>query len=526
VRLPVCLAALLGFLSVTPHLLGATDAASLVSRFNERRAEALRLDLDTRVNRFEERLLSIEALPFGQPRVERALELIALNPADDRGPYHALRWARTSEGEPLAVPLSAVTSALDRIYRSGGGEDSLAWRSGRRAFLFQTGDFAGARQLTAELSGRSGGRDRWLVARSLEQGKVYSMLLSRIAGNKEPLAAYYRKCDLIRTARSGCRKVVVFPVEMAAWTLGSRSPSCFAEILIAQARAELGNYSAQADLLAAAAEADPVRAERPLVELVTTPASLITVNARLVGVDALRRIAEARFDWAGAIVWTDRYLVTNGVLPPPFFLTAWDDLRALPAEAAREPEEAAEDRDALLARKLDERFRNAVRLGSAFEARRTFEAGLVQLLRTNGNARLRSRLIELARAEEQLGRPDAALRIAGYLQGQPLQPHEEAELLCLRERLGAPAPPTDRPLPRPWDTPPEYLTPAGWLGTLRLGAKVTNDVPFPWAKPAGTTPGLVPPIPQPTAGTRSSPSRPSRPARPSSSRSGGKRGRG
>lgn len=518
-RIPVCPAALLCFMAVTPHLLGATDAASLVSRFNEKRAEALRLDPDARVNRFEERLLSIEALPFGEPRVERALELIALNPADDRGPYHALRWARTSEGEPLAVPYAAMTAALDRIFRSGGGEDALSFRSGRRAFLFQTGDFAGARQLTAELSGRSSGRDRWLVARSLEQGKVYSMLLSRIAGNKEPLAAYYRKCDLIRTARSGCRKLVVFPVEMAAWTLGSRSPSCFAEILIAQARAELGNYSAQADLLAAAAEADPARAERPLVELVTTPASLITVNARLVGVDALRRIAEARFDWATAIVWTDRYLVTNGVLPPPFFLTAWDDLRALPAEAAaREPEEVAEDRDALLARRLDERFRNAVRLGSSFEARRTFEAGLVQLLRTNGNARLRSRLIELARAEEQLGRPDAALQIAGYLQGQPLQPPEEDALVCLRERLGAPAPPIDRPLPRPWDTPPEYLTPAGWLGTLRLGAKVTNDVPFPWVKPTGTTPGLVPPM--------SSPSRPSRPSRPSSSRGGGKRGRG
>lgn len=516
---------LLSALAFSPCLLGAADASTLVSRFNEKRAEALRLDPDTRVNRFEERLLSIEALPFGAPRVERALELIALNPADDRGPYHALRWARTSEGEPLAVPYAAVAAALDRIFRSGGGEDALSYRSGRRAFLFQTGDFAGARQLTAELSGRSGGRDRWLVARSLEQGKVYSMLLSRIAGNKEPLAAYYRRCDLIRTARSGCRKLVVFPVEMAAWTLGSRSPSCFAEILIAQARAELGNYSAQADLLAAAAEADPARAERPLVELVTTPASLITVNARLVGIDALRRIAEARFDWATAIVWTDRYLVTNGVLPPPFFLTAWDDLRALPAElAAREPEEEAEDRDALLARKLDERFRNAVRLGSAFEARRTFEAGLVQLLRTNGNARLRSRLIELAQAEEQLGRPEAALRIAGYLQGQPLQPSEENELLCLRERLGSAAPPTDRPLPRPWDTPPEYLTPAGWLGTLRLGAKVTNDAPFPWAKPAGTTPGLVPPIPQPTSGTtRSSPSRP---ARPSSSSRGGKRGRG
>lgn len=487
-------------LAAAPEALAAPDAASLAASFQRKRAEALKLDLDARVNRFEERLLSIESLPFGEPRVERALELIALNPADDRGPYHALRWARTSEGEPRAVPLHALVAALDRIYRSGAGDDTVAWKSGRRAFLFQTGDFAGARQLTAELSGRSAGRDRWLVTRSLEQGRVYSMLLARVAGSKEPLAAYYRKCDLIRTGRNGCRQVAVFPVEMAAWTLGRRSPPCFGEILVDQSRAELGNYSRQADLLAAAAEATPERAEAPLVALVTTPPPLVTVNARLEGIDALRRIAEGRSDWAAAIVWTDRYLVTAGIFPPPFFLTAWDDLRSVAADTlAPEPDEEAEDRDALLARKLEERFRNAVRHGSGFEARRTFEVALVHRLRTGGAARLRTRLVELARAEEQLGEREAALRIAAYLAPQPLEPADAAEVVCLRERLGVAPYTGERPPPRPWDTAAEYLTPSGWLGTMRLGGKVANDLPFPWYRPPGSGgTGLVAPIPQPT----------------------------
>lgn len=392
---------------------------------------------------------------YGDDAIEKALRIIALTPADDRGPWLAMRVLQ-GMSRPNAR-ITALTTFLTDLYRrrmsAGDGKDD--WTRGWRAYLFYSGAFTEALDVSRELMKTSD-------VEGTPRDRVFLALLERINGNPAPAKALLDDCPPAppsytrkygeQRASTYCRRIL--------WSISYRAVQTFREesapvlkqtVLETMNRADWQNVFLSVEAIAGA---DPEMAEQEWYRVLTAPPPDLPEAARTDVFISLRRIAERQNQHRKSIELVDRYLRETGEADPGFRPEAWRELATRPETGMMLGVRYTVD--APLYTMVEAKIESALRLRDLELAKRTLETLLSWTLETGEIGGVRHYLMAIASAMLEAGKLQEPLRILGYLSLHPLGSDDRSRLDRMLERLasgGKPVPKLE-PAATPWDSLP------------------------------------------------------------------------
>ncbi len=264
-----------------------------------------------------------------------ALALKALG----RGPVHPGIMRRVLElAPPFERPRAAFHEFLPGLLVEEGGEgrpESIAYRAALRNYRLYTGDHAEARTMTRELI-------ELVPSKELRSDEVLLAMLDRLAGDPAPLARLFAECptpsgwsperDALATRESFCRDAAHFFAGSVSLRLGSKTPAGYEGIVADLIRAEPTSWPARVSAILTLERFAPDAARRECHALLTIPATIVPLGARLDALGILVGLDATRGETAQARAGIDRFLSLLRYRPPKPPADRWERLLKLPVE--------------------------------------------------------------------------------------------------------------------------------------------------------------------------------------------------